>query len=97
MKIVYLESARTDLGWMRHYYESVFPAGQENAKKQFHAVENTLLSNPFIGHETHREGVREFSIPQTPFCYIYRAFVDRIEVLRIWDERQDRAKFDEQV
>ena len=95
MRIVYLVSTRDDLLWMRHYYEAIFPEGQTNAKKQFHAVENALQSNPFIGHETHRKDVRELSIPKTPFSYIYRAFSDRIEVLRIWDERQDRAKLDE--
>lgn len=95
MKIVYLANTRDDLLWMRQYYEIVFPEGRKNAQKQFHAVENTLLANPFIGHETHRKSVREFSIPKTPFSYIYRAFPDRIEVLRIWDERQDRSKLDE--
>jgi plasmid stabilization system protein ParE len=80
---------------MRQYYEIVFSGGRLNAQKQFHAVENTLMSNPFIGHETHRKSVREFSIPKTPFSYIYRAFPDRIEVLRVWDERQDRSKLDE--
>ena len=95
MKIFYLESARDDLVWMRHYYEAVFPEGQKNAQKQFHAVERTLRTNPFIGHTTHRQYVREFTIPKTPFSFIYRIFPDHIEVLRIWDERRDRAKLDE--
>ncbi len=95
MKILYLESARDDLVWMRHYYEAVFPQGQKNAQQQFHAVETTLLANPFIGNTTHRKNVREFSVPKTPFSFIYRSFSDRVEVLRIWDERQDRAKLDE--
>ena len=95
MKIVYLANTRDDLLWMRQYYEIIFPEGSKNAQKQFHAVEDILLANPFIGHETHRKSVREFSIPKTPFSYIYRAFPDRIEVLRIWDERQDRSKLAE--
>ena len=89
MNIVYLESSRDDLLWMRHYYESVFPEGRSRAQKQFHAVENLLLANPFIGHETHRKDVREFLIPKTPFSFIYRVRPVRIEVLRVWDERQD--------
>lgn len=95
MKIFYLESARDDLVWMRHYYEAVLPEGRENAQKQFHAVESTLRANPFIGHTTHRKNVRELSIAKTPFSFIYRTFPERIEVLRIWDERRDRAKLDE--
>lgn len=92
MRIVYLASTRDDLLWMRQYYEIVFPEGRKKAQQQFHTVEVILLSNPFIGHETHRKSVREFSIPKTPFSYIYRTFPDRIEVLRVWDERQDHSK-----
>jgi len=91
MKLVYLESARDDLLWLRHYYESVFPEGRAKAKKQFRSIESLLLSNPFIGHETHREDVREFSIPKTPFSYIYRIQHQQIEILRIWDERRERV------
>ncbi len=90
MHIVYLESTVNDLTWMRHYYETVFPEGLKKAQQQFHATEALLTDNPFIGHPTHRKGVREFSIPQTPFSYIYRIQPNRIEVLRVWDERQDR-------
>ncbi len=95
MNIVYLESARDDLLWMRQYYESVFPEGRSRAQKQFHTVENLLLANPFIGHETHRKNVREFSIPKTPFSFIYRVRPERIEILRVWDERQDPSKRDD--
>ncbi len=95
MRIIYLETTVDDFLWMRQYYEVIFPQGHVNVQRQFRAIEKTLLANPFIGHEMHRSDVREFSIPKTPFSYIYRAFPDRIEVLRVWDERQDRAKLDE--
>lgn len=92
MEIVYLESARDDLLWFRHYYEEVFTAGSERAKKQFVAVEILLKENPLIGQEVHRSDVREFSIPKIPFSYIYRVQPQRIEVLRVWDERGDSRK-----
>lgn len=91
MRIVYLESAKDDFLWMRQYYEFVFPEGRSRAQQQFHAVENLLLANPFIGHETHQKNVREFTLSKTPFSFIYRAHPERIEVLRVWDERQDRS------
>lgn len=97
MQLLYLESARDDLLWMRHYYETVFPEGLVRAQKQFHAIEGLLLSSPFIGHATHHKDVREFSVSKTPFSFIYRPFPDRIEVLRVWDERQDRIKLDEGI
>lgn len=90
MKIVYLKSARDDLVWMRRYYESVFPDGQQKAQKQFYLVQMTLMENPFIGHETHKKSIREFPISKTPFSFIYRVCHDRLEILRIWDERRSR-------
>ena len=90
MKIVYLSSTREDLLWLRRHYEQVFPEGLVRAQKQFHSMESLLAGNPQIGHPTHRDDVRELSIPRTPFSYIYRVVQDRIEILRIWDERQER-------
>ncbi len=90
MKIVYLPSTREDLLWLRRYHEQVFPEGLQRAQKQFHSIELLLAGNPQIGHPTHRVDVRELSIPRTPFSYIYRIAQDRIEILRIWDERRER-------
>ena len=75
---------------MRQYYENVFPEGRVKAQKLFHATELLLSDTPYIGHATHRKGVREFSIPKIPFSNIYRIRQDRIEVLRICDERRER-------
>jgi plasmid stabilization system protein ParE len=89
--IVYLESTVDDLLWMRHYYEQVFPAGSKNAQRQIHSTEILLLENPEFGHRTHRKDTRELSIPGIPFSFIYRANPQVIEIIRVWDERQDRA------
>lgn len=77
---------------MRQYYESIFPEGRKKAQYQFHAIEQLLIENPFIGHELQQKNVREFSVPKTPFSYIYRTIPERIEILRIWDERQERSQ-----
>ena len=37
-------------------------------------------------------GIREFPIPRTPFSFIYRVVDDRIEVLRVRDQRGDRSR-----
>ena len=87
MKIVYLESARDDLVWFRHYYMAVFPEGAEKAKSHFKVVEQTLLAHPFIGHKV-REDMYELPLTKTPFTFVYRVKDHRIEVLRVWDDRQ---------
>lgn len=75
---------------MRHYYQAIFPEGARKAQAQFRAVEKLLLENPFLGHKTHKEGVYEYSIPRSPFSYIYQVKPNYIAVLRVWDERQAR-------
>ena len=90
MQILYLEQALEDLAWFHKYYVRVFSDGAENALKQFDAIEIVLLENPFIGHRTEIADIREISIPKTPFSFIYRVRGERIEVLRVWDERRER-------
>ena len=52
-------------------------------------MEKLLQEHPLVGHETHRDDVREFSLANIPFSVIYRPQPHRIEVLRMWDERGD--------
>ena len=93
MELVFLPSTQADLAWMRTYYTRVFPEGARQAAAQYARTRNLLLQNPLIGHAVEDgEGIREFSIPRMPFSFIYRVVDDRIEVLRVWDERGDRSK-----
>ena len=89
MRIVYLPSTRQDLLWFRQYYQVVFTAGDKKVKVHFHAMQQLLLSNPYIGRQVDgKEDVRELQIARTPFSVIYRVTSVQIEVLRIWDNRQ---------
>ncbi len=89
MKIVYLPSAVRDVAWFRHYYKAVFPAGDENARKHFLAMQRSLSANPYIGHpsQSHKD-VYELPVARTPFTVIYRVRDTQIEVLRLWDQRR---------
>ena len=90
MRIVYLDSTKDDLQWIKHYYTNIFPRGSSTAISQFHAIEKLLLANPFMGQETSQPDVYEYSIPRTPFSYIYKVTPKYIAILRVWDERQSR-------
>lgn len=90
MKLVFLASTKADLRWFKRYYVSVFPQGRSKADKQFLALQKALKANPFIGHPSDiTEGTREFPVLQTPFSFIYRVREDRIEILRVIDNRAD--------
>ena len=88
MKLVFLPSTRSDLLWMRTYYVHIFPDGAKRAADQYRRICGIISENPFVGRPVEEiEGVREFSIPLTPFSFVYRIVKDRIEVLRVWDQR----------
>lgn len=89
MRIVYLPSAAQDIAWFRYYYQSVFPAGDANARKNLKGIQRLLSANPYVGHPSpSHENVRELHIRKTPFMLIYRVTETQIEILRLWDERQ---------
>ena len=93
MKLVFLPSTRADLAWMRSYYTRVFPEGARRAAVQYARTRNLLRQNPLIGHVVEDiEDIREYSIPRMPFSFIYRVVEDRIEILRVWDQRGDRSR-----
>lgn len=92
MNLVFLPSTRSDLSWMRTCYTSVFPAGAKRAAEHFRMTCSVIRENPLVGHPVEdMPGVHEFAIQRTPFSIIYRVIDNRIEVLRIWDQRGDRS------
>ena len=93
MKLVFLPSTRSDLAWMRAYYTRVFPDGARRAAGQYRRACAIVRDSPLVGHVVEDiPDVRELSIPRTPFSFIYRVVEDRIEVLRVWDQRGDRSR-----
>ena len=87
MELLFLESTRNDFNWIRKYYEEIFPAGASSALKQFDMMQELLIASPYLGRKKHGD-VRTLSIPKTPFSYWYRVTSTHIEILRIWDNRQ---------
>ena len=78
---------------MRTYYAHIFPDGAKRAADQYRRTCGVIRDNPLAGRPVEEmEDVREFSIPRTPFSFIYRVVDDRIEVLRVWDQRGDRSR-----
>ena len=73
---------------MRRYYEAVFPSGSKNAHKNYNSAKLTLKTNAYAGQVSeYAVGVREYHIHRTPFTFVYRVNAERIEVLRVLDNR----------
>jgi plasmid stabilization system protein ParE len=88
MRVVYLDSALSDIQWSRHYYSSVFPEGRRNSGARIRKAVASLQANPYLGHPTDEADVLEFVIARTPFSTLYRVRNNTLEVLRLWDNRQ---------
>jgi plasmid stabilization system protein ParE len=87
MRVVYLRSTASDLKWLRLYYVKVFPDGHKNAIRQLKATEVLLSENPWIGRLYAGDEIRILNLPRTPFAFVYRVKQDRIEIIRVMDQR----------
>ena len=95
MEVAFLPSMRAGLVWMHTYYGRIFVDGARRAASQYRRVCELVSDSPSIGRPVEgMAGVREFSIPRTPFSFIYRVKNERIEILRVWDQRGDRSRLD---
>ena len=74
------------------YYTRIFPDGAKRASERYLRALDVLQKNPLIGYPVIGiRSMREFTIPGTPFSFIYRVVSDQIEILRVWDQRGDRS------
>jgi plasmid stabilization system protein ParE len=90
MQLIFLPSTEPDFRWIQHYYASIFPQGKQTAQQHIRAAMRLLNENPYVGQANpEHAGVRELSINKTPFSIIYRLTPQSIEVLRLWDQRQE--------
>jgi plasmid stabilization system protein ParE len=89
MRIVVLHEAKKDMKWWRHYYKRTFPAGQLSASIHLQNAVELLAGNPKAGKEIEGTSLRQIPINRTPFLIIYRLTVDELQIVRLWDGRQD--------
>lgn len=91
MNIVFLPRARADLDWFRQYYERIFPDGAARAREQFAKTIEMLREHPLAGRQG-EENTREIVLGRTPFLFVYVVREDRIEIIRVWDQRAGRSE-----
>ena len=89
MNIKYLSSALNDMTWWRKYYRQTFPEGKTSAVRQLLAAEGLLKQNPGLGVKVEGRELRKLIIPNTPFMIVYRVKQNTVEIIRIWDMRQN--------
>ncbi len=94
MKIVWTEDAKADLKDIETYYDVAGSASF--AARVFQGIitsTNVIMKNPFIGRVSENfKDVHEWAILPFNYLLIYRLKVDKIEILRVFDTRQDPTK-----
>lgn len=92
MKLKYLESSRRDVAWWRRYYRHKFPQGRVTASRHYLKIVSLILDNPFMGRPVEGFELRQLPVPNTPFQIIYRVRNQTVEIVRVWDTRQEPSQ-----
>jgi plasmid stabilization system protein ParE len=90
LKIVYLERAYVDLARFRIYYERYFPEGMASANARLLKCVRLMSEFPNMGRTVGREPRRCFSIPDTPYTLVYQQKEERLEIVRVLDQRSEK-------
>jgi toxin ParE1/3/4 len=92
VKIVWLSFAQRDLLSIFAYYQGV--ASKDVAtrivQRIVHSASN-LIDHPYLGHPSDStDGVHELRVARLPYLLPYRVVNERIEILRVFHESQDK-------
>lgn len=92
MSIVWLPSAQHNLASIAAYHESV--ATEDTANRIIRQIVHSataLIENPHLGRPSQSvDGIHALHIGKLPYLLPYRVIEDRIEILRVFHEAQDR-------
>jgi toxin ParE1/3/4 len=91
MKIVWLALARQDLVAIRLWYSPVAGSATANALilKIVRSAE-LLIDNPARGRPSEStDGIHELVVPRSSYVLPYRVVANRIEILRVFDDRRE--------
>lgn len=92
MKLVWLPFASFDISSIAEYYEAAAsPALATQVVQQIVRSASALTENPHLGRPSESvDGLHEFHVPRLPYLLPYRVIDDRVEILRVFHEAQDR-------
>jgi toxin ParE1/3/4 len=89
MKIVWAEQARQEWVAQYRFYFSRNPEAARRFRQEVMSAVARLRTHPQMGRPGHVEGTRELVITGTPFLVVYDVNAVRVEVIHVYDGRQD--------
>jgi toxin ParE1/3/4 len=92
MRIVWLPYALRDLQSIVEYQETF--ASKDIAHRTARRIVNAatmLAESPYLGHPSESlDGIHELHIPKLSYLLPYRVIEERVEILRVFHEAQNR-------
>jgi len=89
MRVVWTESAQTDIARQVEYVAAFNPHAAAHLLRSLRTAGNSLSTFPRRGR-SRPEGTRELAVVY-PFVLVYRVDDDVVTVLRVWHGAQERA------
>jgi toxin ParE1/3/4 len=89
MKVVWAETARREWTAQYRFYYSRNPDAARRMRQAVMDGARRLRDLPRLGRLGRVEGTRELVIAGTPFLLVYDEHPARVEILHVYDGRQD--------
>ena len=94
MKIVWTLYAIQDLSAIRTYIAEHSPKAAEGVARRILHAARLLAEHPNLGVRTHRTDVRKLMVKQSPYILPYRIVDREIQILEVFDGRQQAPRTD---
>ena len=92
MRIVWSETAITNLIEIRQYIERDQPAAARRVAQRILASVERLVRHPHLGRPGRESETRELIVAGTPYITPYRIHRDRLAILAVLHAAQDRPE-----
>jgi addiction module RelE/StbE family toxin len=90
MKLDWSLEAQRNLRSIRSYVELRNPSAAKRVADEIVRAALRLETFPKLGRAAHRSNLRLLQVPNLPYLIPYRIDGDQIEIIAVFDERQDR-------
>jgi toxin ParE1/3/4 len=92
MRIIWTETAITNLIEIRQYIEQDQPAAARRVAQRILASVERLAEHPHLGRPGREPETRELIVAGTPYIIPYRIHRDRLAILAVLQAAQDRPE-----
>ena len=90
MRVLLLPFAKNDLKEIKSYPDERSPQASKNVAVRIKAALLLLSEQPYLGNTKEDEDILEWHIPGFPYSLPYRIVNNKIQILRVFHESQNK-------